>query len=93
MSVALLAHGEIVPRRGTTRNCGNCAAPGRSAGAGSPQACLFVVLERTRDVDEVNEPRLDRPGARLDAADAGQHSLGTKCGQRTRTREREERAV
>ena len=96
MSVALLAHGEIVPRRGTTRNC---AAPARGStrrlavGQQRGEARFFVVFEGTRDVDEVNEARVDRFRARRNAPDPRQQPLGTKWGQRARTREREELAV
>ena len=96
MSVALLAHGEIVPRRGTTRNC---AAPARSfdrqlaVSQQRGEARFFMVLERPLDVDEVNETTLDRFRAGRNAPDPRQQPLRAKWGQRARTREREELAV
>ena len=96
MSVALLAHGEIVPRRGTTRNC---AAPARgfdrrlAVGQQRGETRLLVVFERTLDMHEVNEATLDRLRAGRDAPDPRQQPLRTKWGQRARTREREELAV
>jgi hypothetical protein len=57
------------------------------------EARVFVVFERTRDMDEVNEATLDRLSAGRDAPDPRQQPLRTKWGQRARTREREELTV
>ena len=86
MSVALLDHGEMVPKRGTTMISAAPSARACTRGVARPigqqpfEQCAFARVEIALEIDEVNEARADGADAR-DAASRGP-GAAWRCGNR-----------
>ena len=92
MSVAFEAHGEIVPKRGITKNSsvaplGSVAVRRLAVGQHGVEAAGVVGRQRRAGIDEVDEARLDGGDMRGGRLQLAQEALATKCGQGIGTRQ------